>query len=112
MGAGCFLLPVDGYPHLTHGWLIKTYYLSLDRGRSLPALIIAFAALQATFQATQLFFIRPLSPRNKTEVRLRLGRWLSLTLEFELAVDTLKTAIAPNWDEIGKLAAIVILGIA
>jgi uncharacterized membrane protein len=41
-----------------------------------------------------------------------LGRWLSLTLEFELAVDTLKTAIAPNWDEIGKLAAIVILGIA
>jgi uncharacterized membrane protein len=59
--------------------------------------------LQAAFQATRLFFIRTLSSRNKTEVRLRLRRWLSLTLEFELAADILKTAIAPNWDEISNL---------
>jgi uncharacterized membrane protein len=42
-------------------------------------------------------------------VRLQLGRWLSLALEFELAADILRTAIAPSWDEIGKLAAIVVL---
>jgi uncharacterized membrane protein len=42
-------------------------------------------------------------------VRLQLGRWLSLALEFELAADILRTAIAPTWEEIGKLAAIAAL---
>lgn len=35
--------------------------------------------------------------------------WLSLAIEFELAADILRTTIAPSWEEIGKLAAIVIL---
>ena len=29
-----------------------------------------------------------------------------LALEFTLAADILKTAVAPSWDDIGKLAAI------
>jgi len=39
-------------------------------------------------------------------IRLRLGRWLALALEFELGADILRTAIAPTWVEIGQLAAI------
>ncbi len=39
-------------------------------------------------------------------VRLRLGRYLTLGLEFQLASDVLSTAIAPTFTEIGKLAAI------
>ncbi len=39
-------------------------------------------------------------------IRLRLGRWLALALEFELGADILRTAIAPTWGEIGQLAAI------
>ena len=74
------------------------------------ALIIALGALQATWRALRLFFAHPPQPeQRKTEVRLQLGRWLSLALEFELAADILRTAIAPTWDEIGKLAAIVVL---
>ena len=45
----------------------------------------------------------------KERVRLRLGRWLAVALEFELAADVLRTAVAPTWDEIGQLAAIVVL---
>lgn len=41
--------------------------------------------------------------------RLRLGRWLALALELTLAADILRTAVAPTWDEIGKLAAIATL---
>ncbi len=91
--------------------LIKTYTIYLSNGvEALAALVIALAALQATYQALRLFFVRPPQPEDaKIEVRLRLGRWLSLALEFELAADILRTAIAPSWDEIGKLAAIVIL---
>ena len=39
-------------------------------------------------------------------VRLRLGRYLALGLEFQLASDILSTAVAPTFEEIGKLAAI------
>lgn len=75
------------------------------------ALIIAFGALQATIRAILLFFRRPVSEFGSQEpqtekIRLRLGRWLALALEFELAADILRTAIAPTWPEIGQLAAI------
>ncbi len=39
-------------------------------------------------------------------VRLTLGRFLALGLEFQLAGDVLRTAVAPNFREIGQLAAI------
>lgn len=39
-------------------------------------------------------------------VRLGLGRFLALGLEFQLASDLLRTAVAPSFEQIGKLAAI------
>ncbi|MFS1299239.1 DUF1622 domain-containing protein [Streptosporangium longisporum] len=39
-------------------------------------------------------------------VRLFLGRFLALGLEFQLASDVLRTAIAPSFAQIGQLAAI------
>jgi uncharacterized membrane protein len=39
-------------------------------------------------------------------VRLDLGRFLALGLEFQLASDLLRTAIAPSFREIGQLAAV------
>ena len=72
--------------------------------------IIALAALEATWQAVRVFLSRPTMPdAAKESVRLRLARWLAVALEFALAADILRTAIAPSWDEIGKLAAIAAL---
>lgn len=46
--------------------------------------------------------------RDQTgDIRLDLGRSLILGLEFLLAADVLATAVAPTWEAIGKLAAIV-----
>ena len=42
-------------------------------------------------------------------VRLSLARYLALALELQLAADILSTAIAPSWDQIGKLAAIAVI---
>jgi len=73
-------------------------------------IIIAIAAIEATWRALAVFFVRPAAPDEAKEgVRLRLARWLAVALEFELAADILRTAIAPSWDEIGKLAAIAAL---
>jgi len=70
------------------------------------AAIIAFAVLEATIRIVVVFVWRRLSPEVKEALRLHLARWLAVSLEFELAADILRTAIAPTWDEIGKLAAI------
>jgi len=39
-------------------------------------------------------------------VRLSLGRFLTLGLEFQLASDVLRTAVAPSFAELGQLAAV------
>ncbi|MFE7778681.1 DUF1622 domain-containing protein [Streptomyces sp. NPDC057445] len=39
-------------------------------------------------------------------IRLSLGRFLVLGLEFQLAGDVLRTAVAPSFAEIGQLAAV------
>ena len=39
-------------------------------------------------------------------VRLVLGRFLALGLEFQLASDLLRTAVAPSWEQLGQLAAV------
>jgi uncharacterized membrane protein len=40
-------------------------------------------------------------------LRLDLGRFLALGLEFQIGADLLRTAVAPSFLEIGQLAAIV-----
>jgi len=41
--------------------------------------------------------------------RLKLARYLAMALELQLGADILSTAVAPTWDQIGKLAAIAVI---
>jgi uncharacterized membrane protein len=45
-------------------------------------------------------------PRPYEAIRLLLGRFLALGLEFQLASDILGTAVSPSFAEIGKLGAV------
>src|ERR687883_79331 len=45
-------------------------------------------------------------PQRYEGIRLLLGRFLALGLEFQLASDILGTAVSPTFSEIGKLGAI------
>ena len=68
------------------------------------AAVIFIGAVLAIYK-----FVRELpshDPERFTNVRLTLGRFLALGLEFQLASDVLRTAIAPSFDELGKLAAV------
>jgi uncharacterized membrane protein len=42
----------------------------------------------------------------KRRLWLDYAGWIVLALEFTLAADLVRTAVAPTWDDIGKLAAI------
>lgn len=88
--------------------LFKDATLGLALGVEAAAgLVIAVAALQATWRAIGALLAS--QPQRSEGVRLGLARWLALALEFELAADILRTAVAPTWDEIGQLAAIIVL---
>ena len=43
---------------------------------------------------------------DRRGIWMRFAAWILLSLEFTLGADVIRTAIAPSWDEIGKLAAI------
>lgn len=47
-----------------------------------------------------------LRPASFEAIRLLLGRHLALGIEFQLASDILSTAVAPTFEELGKLGAI------
>jgi uncharacterized membrane protein len=96
-------------------WLKSGTMLLASVAEAAAGLVIAFAVLEAV--AGAMFLFLPARWRGsgkhhlaeKEDVRLRLGRWLAVALEFLLAADILRTAVAPTWDEIGKLAAIAAL---
>ena len=93
--------------------LLKAATLVLAAGiEGAGAVVIGLAAIEAFLRALLLFVPgRHVvgEPDAKEAVRLRLGRWLAVALELELGADILRTAVAPTWDEIGQLAAIVVL---
>ena len=66
---------------------------------------VIVAGVLLSFTAYVLSEVR-VRPRSYEEIRLLLGRFLALGLEFQLASDILSTAVSPTFEEIGKLAAI------
>lgn len=76
------------------------------------ALVIAAAIVQALWRSLYALFLPRDAGANdeaKQNLRLQLGRWLAIALEFLLAADILLTAIAPTWEDIGKLGAIALI---
>ena len=74
------------------------------------ALVIGWGVLQAVFSAAAGVIGGTGSEVSGTEgVRLRLGRVLALGLEFTLASDVLRTAVAPTRSDILTLGAVILL---
>ena len=86
--------------------IAKTTAIYLSLGvELLGAFIIGLALLR--FLAGYLpSLIRRKQYVSNTWLRVQFGSSLTLALELLLAADILRTAVAPTWDDIGKLAAI------
>lgn len=68
--------------------------------------VIIFAGAVFAFGWFLVTAVRTRRSESFVPIRLSLGRFLALGLEFQLAGDILRTAIAPTLREIGELAAI------
>ncbi len=71
------------------------------------ACVIALGVLLAIVGVLRALYLQKAA--SFTNVRLTLGSYLALALEFQLGADILSTAIAPSWDEIGKLGAVAVI---
>ena len=73
---------------------------------AVAAALIVYASAEAIARtiAPAVRHADPLVARRT--VWLQFARWLVLALEFELAADIIRTAVAPTWDDLGKLAVI------
>ena len=71
------------------------------------ATIIALGILSAGWLLLKALLRRQTA--DFTAIRLALARYLALALEFQLGADILSTAIAPSWEQIGKLGAIAVI---
>lgn len=74
----------------------------------LAAIVIAIALLQFLYRYVANLFQPNIETTNQN-IRIQFGSSLTIALELLLAADILATAIAPTWDDIGKLAAIATL---
>jgi uncharacterized membrane protein len=74
---------------------------------AIGAAIIGIGVLSTTFRyALSLLELRKYS---YTEIRLHLGSYLALGLDFQLGANILATAVTPTFEEVQLLAAIVVI---
>jgi uncharacterized membrane protein len=74
----------------------------------LAAVIIGIAVIKTLLNYFSLLKSKS-SKIAKEEIRLQFGSSVAVSLELLLGADVLATAVAPSWNDIGKLAAIAVL---
>jgi uncharacterized membrane protein len=68
--------------------------------------LIAIGTVEAFVNGLRAMLAQPGTGHASRAVWLRYARWLVAGLTFQLAADILESAIAPSWQDIGRLAAI------
>lgn len=74
----------------------------------ISAVIIGFALIKLIVTYFSNFSIKK-NGLSAEEARVKFGSSVAVALELLLGADVLATAVAPSWDDIGKLAAIAVL---
>ena len=91
-------------------YLVRLLTLYLAAGIEVgAAIIVGFAAGEAIVRVAAGLLKREGLVDSTEDIRLRLARWLALAIEFELAADIIRTMVTPTWNDIGQLAAIIVI---
>ncbi len=74
---------------------------------AIGAAVVGFGSVAAAIRL--LLTLLGIRDYSNTEIRLFLGRYLALGLEFQIGADILSTAISPTFDDVLLLGAIVVI---
>ena len=72
----------------------------------IAVLLVGWGSLEAIVSIARVTIGGQATHGVRKEAWRRLGTWLILGLEFELAADIVRTVISPEWTDIGALGAI------
>jgi len=73
---------------------------------AIAVLIVGWGSIEAAVALARITIGGPATHGARKDAWRRLGTWLLLGLEFELAADIVQTVISPGWEDIGALGAI------
>lgn len=76
---------------------------------AISIVIVAAGGIEAGGRLLRPLFRGQVSHGARRAAWLSMARWLLLGLEFMLAADVVRTAISPDWQAIGQLAAIAVI---
>ena len=71
--------------------------------------VVAFGSAQAVIALFGAILTGAADSLRGREIWLKFATWILLALEFALAADIVRTAVAPTWDDIWKLAVIAVV---
>jgi uncharacterized membrane protein len=86
--------------------IVAVGYLRLSV-EALGAAVIGIGAASTTYR--YVLSVLGLRKYTNSDIRLYFGQYLVLGLEFQLGADILATAVAPTFQEVQLLAAIVVI---
>jgi uncharacterized membrane protein len=72
-------------------------------------IVVAFGSAQAVLALIGAITTGTADSLRGREIWLKFATWILLALEFALAADIVRTAVAPTWDDIWKLAVIAVV---
>ena len=88
------------------GWLVYATEKSILLIDAMALVIIVAGTVEAFVSGLRFLFDTIATNHDRRAIWLRYGRWLVAGLTFQLAADIIETSIAPDWDDVGRLAAI------
>jgi uncharacterized membrane protein len=89
--------------------IAKTITIYISHALEIISAIVIAAALLKLIASFFQSFLKVKSGLSAMEARVTFGSAVAVSLELLLGADVLATAVAPSWDDIGKLAAIATL---
>ena len=76
---------------------------------AISILVVALGGVEAAYRSLWPLARGRVTQGMRRAAWLSLARWLLLGLEFMLAADIVRTVVAPDWQDIGQLAAIALI---
>lgn len=76
---------------------------------AMALVVIVVGSIEAFVRGLHPMLSPSASGDEARAVWVRYARWLVAGLTFQLAADIVHTAIAPGWEDIGRLAAIAVI---
>ena len=89
--------------------LAKNITLTISHAVEILAAVIIGIAVIKTLHAYISLLKKPAAKITKETIRVHFGSSVAVSLELLLGADVLATAVAPSWNDIGKLAAIAVI---